>query len=263
MESSSQYSIRKEIHKAKTPLGKVSTTFTHSGFAYSKRNGMLVLGNNATSIKQAPQLTTLEPKNLKVIRVFNCHTSNNKNEKRLFLNLNADRKIIMTQSRNKRNQLKSSKDKIFLCTSFSQEKKTKAKLISTLLHPELKHLTEDSKLSKPETQTFKKAKISFRTDIPFCRFNEFNKMPKYNRNTPCIGFNAPYKSRDDIINEEYKESKKKWITKKGFIVYGGKNCARYETIDNYVGKDPSEPPALHNFRTIDKKKWLSGSFKLV
>eukprot|EP00826_Nyctotherus_ovalis_P001389 TRINITY_DN10210_c0_g1_i1.p2 TRINITY_DN10210_c0_g1~~TRINITY_DN10210_c0_g1_i1.p2 ORF type:complete len:182 (-),score=32.06 TRINITY_DN10210_c0_g1_i1:147-692(-) len=96
---------------------------------------------------------------------------------------------------------------------------------------------------------------------PFCRYVEFMKMASFGQGSPCVNIGSPYKSQEDVYNEEYKQSKSKWITKNGFVaIVGSKN---YRDIENYVTKDPSEPPLLHKFRSVDKSKWLSGSFKLI
>jgi hypothetical protein len=80
--------------------------------------------------------------------------------------------------------------------------------------------------------------------------------------TLSVNIGSLYKSDEEIRREEYKESKSKWITKCGFISHGPKHCTGYRVIENYVGKDPSEPPILHNFRPVNKTKWISGTFKL-
>ncbi len=68
---------------------------------------------------------------------------------------------------------------------------------------------------------------------------------------------APYISEDEIVRKEYKENKKKWIIKKDFVKHIGKSSGLNNLmIPNYVGKTPSMPPLLHQFRTIEKKKWI-------
>jgi len=95
---------------------------------------------------------------------------------------------------------------------------------------------------------------------PFCRHKEFAKMAAISKGELYVNNGTPYKSRLDIMNEEYKKSKKKWLTKSGFLVNGGKS--HYKIIENYAIKDPSPPPVLHKFRATNKDKWVAGSFKL-
>ena len=61
------------------------------------------------------------------------------------------------------------------------------------------------------------------------------------------------------------DKKKNWLTKKGFIAFGGKANAleakvKYKDL-LYVTADPSEPPMLHKFRSDDKETFLHGPFK--
>eukprot|EP00826_Nyctotherus_ovalis_P060992 TRINITY_DN8633_c0_g1_i3.p2 TRINITY_DN8633_c0_g1~~TRINITY_DN8633_c0_g1_i3.p2 ORF type:complete len:150 (+),score=26.44 TRINITY_DN8633_c0_g1_i3:1384-1833(+) len=95
---------------------------------------------------------------------------------------------------------------------------------------------------------------------PFTRYKEFMRMARDRRGSPCINVGTPYKSQLEFANEDYRRSKKKWLTKSGFLACGGKKL--YKVIENYVVKDPSEPPVLHRFRRTSKGKWIAGSFKL-
>ena len=56
------------------------------------------------------------------------------------------------------------------------------------------------------------------------------------------------------------ENMKKWIVNKNFDNYVGKassihNYHKYE-IKNYVNRTASLPPILHQFREIQKEKWI-------
>lgn len=74
----------------------------------------------------------------------------------------------------------------------------------------------------------------------------------------------------DILTKEYIEKKnneKKWIDRKNFNVFIGKatsvNNSSYNEIKNYVGRTPSLPPLLYQFRQPQKKKWVGkGDFQL-
>ena len=67
----------------------------------------------------------------------------------------------------------------------------------------------------------------------------------------------------DSLTREYIEKKnneKKWIDKKNFNVFVGKassvNNSNSNEIKNYVGRTPSLPPVLYQFRRPQKNKWV-------
>ena len=67
----------------------------------------------------------------------------------------------------------------------------------------------------------------------------------------------------DSLTREYLEKKnneKKWIDKKNFNVFVGKassvNNSNSNEIKNYVGRTPSLPPVLYQFRRPQKNKWV-------
>jgi len=123
----------------------------------------------------------------------------------------------------------------------------------SILHPSI------ARVKSVEKARFIRRK---RVQTPFCRFKEFSKMPTYDIGIPCVRLGSIYKSDNDIEHEEYKESKKRWLTDKGFIPYSSQNEG-YEIIKNYVTQDPSEPAILCKFRSTNKTKWIAGHFKLV
>ena len=138
----------------------------------------------------------------------------------------------------------------------SDVKNTQSKeFIYSVLHPSA---IKEIELT-PRTEI--KTKIRSRPPTAFCRYKEFNNMPTYNIENPCIRNASPYMSREDVYNEDYKNSKQKWLTKNGFMRHASRHCRGYKIIDNYVEKDPSDPPILHKFRAINKLKWIAGSFK--
>ena len=72
-------------------------------------------------------------------------------------------------------------------------------------------------------------------------------------------FRFPFLNPDEKYYREKYLDKKKWLDKKGFYVSvgnykmgGGKNF-----ISNYVSATPSEPPSNHNFREVNKSKWVN------
>ncbi len=70
----------------------------------------------------------------------------------------------------------------------------------------------------------------------------------------------------DLLDKEYNEKilgMKKWIINKDFNVHIGKASSiinsRKNEIKNYVMRTPSLPPVLHQFRDINKTKWVGKS----
>ena len=57
----------------------------------------------------------------------------------------------------------------------------------------------------------------------------------------------------------YKQNKKKWISKQDFKRYAGSgsDTALLKPISNYVNLSEYNPAILHEFRTKDKKQWMS------
>ena len=75
-----------------------------------------------------------------------------------------------------------------------------------------------------------------------------------------IDNDSPYIDRADQEYIDKIKNMKKWIINKDFNSNVGKassilNSSRHE-IKNYVMKTPSLPPLLHQFREIDKRKWI-------
>ena len=74
----------------------------------------------------------------------------------------------------------------------------------------------------------------------------------------------------DSLSKEYiekKKNEKKWIDKKNFNIFIGKassvNNHNNNEIKNYVGRTPSLPPVLYQFRKPEKTKWVgNGDFHL-
>ena len=74
----------------------------------------------------------------------------------------------------------------------------------------------------------------------------------------------------DSLSKEYiekKKNEKKWVDKKNFNIFVGKASSVYNhnnnEIKNYVGRTPSLPPVLYQFRRPQKTKWVgNGDFHL-
>eukprot|EP00826_Nyctotherus_ovalis_P013712 TRINITY_DN13745_c0_g4_i1.p2 TRINITY_DN13745_c0_g4~~TRINITY_DN13745_c0_g4_i1.p2 ORF type:complete len:246 (+),score=43.73 TRINITY_DN13745_c0_g4_i1:1180-1917(+) len=209
--------------------------FSHSGLVHSKRERTQSISNNAISVKS-----------IKLV-----------NPKQHFKNSIQHRQCITVYSKR---QLRSASGFRSGCKSHNKPVNTPLLLTAedskpeglALLHPSIPTTKADKIYSVKRT----------RAQTPFCRFYEFARMPAYDMGVPCVRAGSAYKSREELVQEEYKRTKKKWITAKGFIPYGYKN-EEYKAIKNYVTQDPSEPPVLHNFRPVDKNKWIAGRFKLI
>ena len=63
------------------------------------------------------------------------------------------------------------------------------------------------------------------------------------------------------MRQEDFKNKVKWLCAKDFSTIGGQealNLQERNFVPNYVRKDPSQPPAIHNFREKpDKSKFVS------
>lgn len=74
----------------------------------------------------------------------------------------------------------------------------------------------------------------------------------------------------DSLSKEYiekKKNEKKWVDKKNFNIFVGRassvNNHNNNEIKNYVGRTPSLPPVLYQFRRPQKTKWVgNGDFHL-
>lgn len=70
---------------------------------------------------------------------------------------------------------------------------------------------------------------------------------------------GPYETIEERERKEFNLSKQSWISERNFnTVFSNRDGTKF--IENYVVRDPSEPPNLYKFRNFDKKRWLSGNF---
>ena len=91
-----------------------------------------------------------------------------------------------------------------------------------------------------------------------------NKNKKYRikliKNNYKGEFKLPFLNPDERYYREQYLDKKNWISKSGFhpcignYKMGGSGC---NYISNYVSATPSESPLNHNFREVNKTKWLN------
>ena len=73
-------------------------------------------------------------------------------------------------------------------------------------------------------------------------------------------FSLPFLNPDQRYYREKFLDKKKWMDKKGFIVSIGNykmGGAESNFIQNYVSATPSDSPLNHNFREVNKNKWVN------
>ena len=78
---------------------------------------------------------------------------------------------------------------------------------------------------------------------------------------------SPYMDKQSKEYIEKKKNEKKWINKKNFNIFIGKassvDFSNSNEIKNYVGRTPSLPPVLYQFRRPQKNKWIgNGDFHL-
>ena len=94
--------------------------------------------------------------------------------------------------------------------------------------------------------------LSLKTDNEDEIIRDYYKQQMFLRNS------SPYISENEKRILEEKENKKKcWNKKQKFIVSVGKYSMKPNFISNYVGMTPSENPKTHEFRMVDKKKWIT------
>jgi hypothetical protein len=79
----------------------------------------------------------------------------------------------------------------------------------------------------------------------------FERKPAFIRNL------SPYKSEEDISNEEYKKNKQKWLVKKGFFK-NVHNIQEDNFIKNFVNVSQYKGSYKnYNFREVSKNKWVN------
>ena len=68
---------------------------------------------------------------------------------------------------------------------------------------------------------------------------------------------SPYINEHEKQILEEKENKKHFFKNKNFVTSVGKYSMKPNFIPNYVGLTPGENPKNHEFREVDKNKWIS------
>ena len=244
---------RNPSNRRENSLGpsKKAPKFTHSGLVHSKRDKFAVTDNNAISNTHIK----LEEDEIRPMSELRCYTQSVIKKRKNYLISGSKKKLRgISLSKCLNNKAKSRQRNISSMTTESIINEGSKNI--SLIHP---GMTAENKNPDDEFMIINRRRVK----TPFCRFKEFTKMPPCNFDIPCIGVGSPYKSPEQIKYEEYNISKRKWITTKGFIRHITKNSKDYQMIKNYVTQDPSQPPILHEFREINKEKWVSGPFKLI
>lgn len=124
---------------------------------------------------------------------------------------------------------------------------------------------------KSKGKSEKKPTIKLHSDIYrryYSRWKEFKKMPKYDLDKPSVlnsgpylggkGMKFPSSNSDFHLENQQKDHKEKWVGKKDFKTFFGRKSSKESAnyIPNYVSKAPSNPPMLHKFREVERKKWV-------
>jgi hypothetical protein len=264
--------------------------FTHCGWSCSKRRGILVLPNNACSTENlhpenCQKFMSLNEYKKKIKRSQSTHHSRPK-AKTTFLGNRSNSKEFIPYTSSAFSQSIENRRKTtetFLSPeakaeiAFRENLKKDAvhtgenwKAIAMLLHPSLKEDQHHVQIpfapgmkDVNDVMIQKKQTIvrQHRATTPFCRVNEFSKMPKYRVDVPCVRISGPYMTEEEMKKADLKATKKKWMSQKDFQVYKWNQNSTYKMIENFVGKEPNVPIVLHKFREPDKEKWVSGNFK--
>ena len=79
----------------------------------------------------------------------------------------------------------------------------------------------------------------------------------YYKNQRYLRNSSPYFSEEDKRLMDERESRKKFMTPKGFCVSVGKYSFPPKYISNYVQMTPSENPLTYRFRPVNKLKWMT------
>ena len=79
----------------------------------------------------------------------------------------------------------------------------------------------------------------------------------YYKNQRYLRNSSPYFSEEDKRLMDERESRKKFMTPKGFCVSVGKYSFPPRYISNYVQMTPSENPLTYRFRPVNKLKWIT------
>ena len=93
--------------------------------------------------------------------------------------------------------------------------------------------------------------------LSLSREGEDEIITDYYRQQNFLRNSSPYISENEKRILEEKENKKHFFKHKDFVTSVGKYSMKPNFIPNYVGMTPSENPNNHEFRNVDKKKWIT------
>ena len=159
--------------------------------------------------------------------------------------------------------------------------KLKKKGMSNLVLPNLEgnfdnkyNYSNNNNLSKSVSKPAK-LKLNIKIDdvIKALKHNELNKdtyhglslnrdgedeiITDYYQQQSFLRNSSPYISEDEKRILEEKENKKHFFKNKEFFTSVGKYSMKQNFIPNYVGLTPGENPKNHEFREVDKNKWIN------
>ena len=171
------------------------------------------------------------------------------NEFMQFYNLNNDKKIKLNNNISKFNELKLPKIKKnkfrSISSDYIMERNKKDNLINEVI-----------RLNSRDTSITEKSVFS---GINLFHNSLSNNNRKYKKNEYKGVSYLPFLNPDERYYREKLLDKKNWLDKKGFMVSVGnyKMGGNSHFIPNYVTATPSKSPLCHNFRDIQKDKWVN------
>lgn len=270
---------------------KFTKQFTHSGWNYSKRRAIVVVDNNAmkdTKFKVRKLGAVAKSRNASTPRLFEngqeqdiyrtqqikgqeesktlSISTRKQNQKKEEFIIESSR---MSTTRNDK-QAEHLYRKKLITDALTNTREACWDNVTKILHPKLGNEYNKTDHRIPgmknlndiihDTSSFRKRRI--RQNDPYCRYEEFKKMVVINTDTPTIRTSCPYLVQEEMERKTKKESKKKWLSEKGFVNNCGPKCLSYKIIKNYeFGTEPIDLKALHAFRDTDKSKWIGKTFK--
>ena len=89
------------------------------------------------------------------------------------------------------------------------------------------------------------------------RSNEDEIITDYYQQQSFLRNSSPYITEQERQILEEKENKKHFLKHKNFVTSVGKYSMKPNFIPNYVGLTPGENPKNHEFREVDKNKWMN------
>ena len=216
----------------------------------------------------------------KILEDFNMNNIHNKNKKGAIINLgNNTLKVVF----NNEAYLNEFINYISFIKYENPHYKTitKKKGMSNLVLPNLErnfdnkyNYSNNNNLSKSVSKPAK-LKLNIKIDdvIKALKHNELNKdtyhglslnrdgedeiITDYYQQQSFLRNSSPYITEHEKHVLEEKENKKHFFKNKEFFTSVGKYSMKQNFIPNYVGLTPGENPKNHEFREVDKNKWIN------